>query len=76
MKSLFVFTLVLLILAFSSNAQSSFQKGGTSYASFLDYQKNFTRPGEALKKKEDTWSVKGEIIASACDKSINLTKRV
>lgn len=28
--------------------------GGTSFSSFIDYQKSLTRPGDALKRKEDT----------------------
>lgn len=38
-----------------SNAQTSvFKTGGLSFSSFIDYQKSFPRPNEALQKKEDT----------------------
>jgi len=36
------------------SAQPSAQKGGGDSFSFIDYQKSFTRPGEAIEKKEDT----------------------
>jgi murein L,D-transpeptidase YafK len=45
MKNLLVLAL-LIFFAFASNAQG--------YATFIDYQKAFTRPGDALKRKEDT----------------------
>jgi len=35
-------------------AQPSPQKGGGNSFSFIDYQKSFPRPGEAIEKKEDT----------------------
>ncbi len=50
MKNLSLFFLVLLFA--SADAQKS--NGGTSFTSFIDYQKSFPRPYEALKKKEDT----------------------
>jgi murein L,D-transpeptidase YafK len=53
MKNLF--TLVILFcLSTIAVAQSSFQKLGSPYASFIDYQKSFTRPNEAIQRKEDT----------------------
>ena len=46
MKNLF--TLILItFLAAEGHSQGAF-------ASFIDYQKGFTRPGDALKRKEDT----------------------
>lgn len=54
MKNLFL-PLLFSTLAFSAFAQpSAVSRAGTSYASFIDYQKGFSRPGEALKRKEDT----------------------
>ena len=38
---------------FAAPAQPPTPRGGVSY-SFIDYQKTFPRPGEALKRKEDT----------------------
>lgn len=52
MKSLFLF-FALLIITFSSYAQPPF-KGGPSAVSFIDYQKTFSRPADALKRKADT----------------------
>lgn len=40
-------------IAMPAAAQPSLSKGGTSF-SFIDYQKSFPRPSEALLKKEDT----------------------
>lgn len=40
-------------VTFAAAAQPSVSKGGTSY-SFIDYQKSFPRPSEALQRKEDT----------------------
>src|SRR5436190_1783328 len=52
MKSLVLF-FALLIITFSSYAQPPY-KGGPSAVSFIDYQKTFTRPADALKRKADT----------------------
>jgi murein L,D-transpeptidase YafK len=52
MKSLLVYFTFFLIVN-SAAAQPSHSNGGTSF-SFIDYQKTFPRPGEALKNKEDT----------------------
>ena len=54
MKSLCILAIPVISVAFSAIAQTSSQKSGPSYSSFIDYQKNFPRPGEALKRKEDT----------------------
>ena len=54
MKNLFVLTILFQLISFSSIGQPILQKSGVSYTSFIDYQKNFIRPGEALKRKEDT----------------------
>jgi murein L,D-transpeptidase YafK len=54
MKNLFL-PLLFSTFAFSAFAQpSAVSRAGTSYASFIDYQKGFSRPGEALRRKEDT----------------------
>ena len=52
MKNLLV-TFILFFQFFALAAQSSMGKGGTSW-SFIDYQKTFARPSEALQNKEDT----------------------
>jgi murein L,D-transpeptidase YafK len=52
MKNLLIYSFTSLIVM-GAAAQPSSSKGGTSY-SFIDYQKTFTRPSDALKKKEDT----------------------
>jgi murein L,D-transpeptidase YafK len=52
MKSPLVYFISSLIV-FGAAAQPSPSKGGTSY-SFIDYQKSFPRPSEALQRKEDT----------------------
>ncbi len=41
-------------MVFSASAQTKPGKGGGTSFSFIDYQKSFQRPGEALKRKEDT----------------------
>ena len=52
MKNLLVsFIFIFQLLALG--AQPSMSKGGTSW-SFIDYQKTFPRPSEALQNKEDT----------------------
>src|ERR1700754_4926280 len=55
MKNLVTSSLFLLFVI-AATAQPSFAQkgGGTSYASFIDYQRTLTRPAEALKRKEDT----------------------
>src|SRR5688500_5637364 len=45
---------ILVITAMDAGAQPNTRGGGTSYASFIDYKKAFSRPAESLKKKEDT----------------------
>ena len=52
MKSLLVYFISLFIIV-SAAAQPSPSRGGTTY-SFIDYQKTFPRPSEALQNKEDT----------------------
>jgi murein L,D-transpeptidase YafK len=42
-----------LIMGASAQPSASPSKGGTSY-SFIDYQKTFSRPNDALNRKEDT----------------------
>src|SRR6185503_4398188 len=47
-------TVLLLLFAFSLKAQPPQQyKAGTSF-SFIDYQKTFPRPSEAMERKADT----------------------
>jgi murein L,D-transpeptidase YafK len=45
---------IALLFCFGSKAQSSIQRGGPSLASFIDFQRSFPRPADALKRKEDT----------------------
>lgn len=53
MKNLF--TLIAVInLSLIVAAQPPSRGGSNSYASFIDYQRALSRPGEALKRKEDT----------------------
>jgi murein L,D-transpeptidase YafK len=52
MKSL-LFFLINLFIVINVMAQPSPFKGGSEY-SFIDYQKTFPRPSEALQKKKDT----------------------
>jgi murein L,D-transpeptidase YafK len=54
MKNLAVSILILICFITAVNAQPGVQKSGPSYSSFIDYQKSFQRPGEALLRKEDT----------------------
>ena len=54
MKCLCSILLSLSCFRVSLLAQSSVQNGGPAYTSFIDYQKSFQRPGEALQRKEDT----------------------
>ena len=48
----------ILIFFFSSKLSfgqtSTFKNGSLSFSSFIDYQKTFPRPSEALQRKEDT----------------------
>jgi murein L,D-transpeptidase YafK len=54
MKNLFA-SIAFSFFVSAAIAQPSSSKGGsTSYASFIDFQKALPRPGEALKRKEDT----------------------
>jgi murein L,D-transpeptidase YafK len=46
--------LPLLFCTVLSKAQPPATKGGSNSFSFIDYQKTFSRPSEALQKKEDT----------------------
>ena len=43
-----------IAVAGSTQAQPSLSGGGGNSYSFIDYQKSFPRPGEALQRKEDT----------------------
>jgi murein L,D-transpeptidase YafK len=52
MKNLFL-TLTLALFILNGLAQPP-QRTGTSFATFIDYQKTFQRPDESFKKKEDT----------------------
>jgi murein L,D-transpeptidase YafK len=53
MRNLF-FLSFLVSTSFVLIAQPSPQKGGSNSYSFIDYQKTFARPNEALDRKEDT----------------------
>lgn len=53
MKSLFVCIFTFLLFITGTDAQPSASTNGTSY-SFIDYQKTFPRPSEALQRKKDT----------------------
>ncbi len=53
MKSLFVSIFFILSLVVTTLAQTSY-KIGTSFSSFIDYQKTFPRPDESFRRKEDT----------------------
>lgn len=52
MKNLFLLTICLLFVAAAES--QSMQRGGPSSYSFIDFQKSFPRPADALKRKEDT----------------------
>ncbi len=52
MKNL-LFTFVFIFQFFALKAQPPMARGGNSW-SFIDYQKTFPRPSEALQNKEDT----------------------
>ncbi len=47
-------TLIFLCLVVAANAQPTVSKAGTSFSSFINYQRSFPRPTEALLKKADT----------------------
>ncbi|HUR66430.1 MAG TPA: L,D-transpeptidase family protein [Chitinophagaceae bacterium] len=51
MKILLIFPFLFAVIVVSAQPHSS--NGGNSY-SFIDYQKGFPRPSEALERKEDT----------------------
>ncbi len=53
MKSLFLTIFFFGSFVIASQAQSSY-KIGTSFSSFVDYQKTFPRPDESFRRKEDT----------------------
>lgn len=55
MKNLGLFTfLILCIEGFLVAQPSPASKAGTSFATFVDYQKTFSRPEQSFRKKEDT----------------------
>jgi murein L,D-transpeptidase YafK len=53
MKNLYIFLLVTFLNSFII-AQPPSQNGSDNSFSFIDYQKKFPRPGEAIERKEDT----------------------
>lgn len=53
MKNLFLSIFFFLSLMLTASAQTSY-KIGTSFSSFIDYQKTFPRPDESFRRKEDT----------------------
>ena len=53
MKSLFLSIFFFGSFVVMTSAQSSY-KIGTSFSSFVDYQKTFPRPDESFRRKEDT----------------------
>ncbi len=50
----FLVSFFSVAFAGAASAQPSFSSGGSNSFSFIDYQKSFQRPGEALQRKEDT----------------------
>lgn len=55
MKNLFFILLsVSIVLASAGQPSPAASKGGSNSYSFIDYQKTFPRPNEALERKEDT----------------------
>jgi murein L,D-transpeptidase YafK len=54
MKNLAVSILIFICFIPGIIAQPGVQKSGPFYSSFIEYQKSFQRPGEALLRKEDT----------------------
>ncbi len=53
MRTLLLSIFFLMTFVISATAQSSY-KIGTSFSSFVDYQKTFSRPDESFRRKEDT----------------------
>ena len=53
MRTLLLSIFFLVTFVISATAQSSY-KIGTSFSSFVDYQKTFSRPDESFRRKEDT----------------------
>lgn len=54
-KNLFLLPLLLIAaIAVSGQPFPSAAKGGSNSYSFIEYQRSFQRPGEALQRKEDT----------------------
>jgi murein L,D-transpeptidase YafK len=49
----FIYT-TLFFVSISSSSQSLTVKSSSAYTSFIDYQKTFPRPNEALQRKQDT----------------------
>src|ERR1043165_3274841 len=54
MNSIWKSFVVIIILVCGVAISGSAQNSVASYTSFIDYQKTFARPSEALKRKEDT----------------------
>ncbi|HEX7906133.1 MAG TPA: energy transducer TonB [Chitinophagaceae bacterium] len=54
MKNLFALIAFINLSLIAAAQQPSSRGGSNSYASFIDYQRALSRPGEALKRKEDT----------------------
>lgn len=54
MKNLAFVAVFCFLIGFESVAQPSSQKAGGYFASFVDYQKSFSRPDESFRRKEDT----------------------
>jgi murein L,D-transpeptidase YafK len=54
MRNLIYCIAFLLVTAVAATAQPPAQKIGNSFSSFIEYQRKFVRPSEALQRKEDT----------------------
>lgn len=54
MKNLLTSVFFILGIAMIASSQTSYNKIGTSFSSFVDYQKTFSRPDESFRRKEDT----------------------
>lgn len=54
MKNLFTSVFFILGIAMIASSQTSYNKIGSSFSSFVDYQKTFPRPDESFRRKEDT----------------------
>jgi len=52
--SIRIFPVLLLLAPLAAMAQPPMSKGGSNSFSFIDYQKSFPRPSEAMQRKEDT----------------------